>query len=224
MCSDERTNNGEPYFFLYQIVFKRTKLGLLLTGFERALLTEINVAPAQLHPNSWAFVRAFSILCNHFGHPPSVDVFLHFFEAKSPGKNLWVSFNGVAGRVLLTLFQQSYKGFKGKFFRVCCTDHDRTLLEGFPLYWVRKLGFKKPRALEELTTHDCEFCQVLASLGAVFNTVQLIKHEYDDEALKGYIGIVFTLSCLVVLVTILLCLYILPLYIRMFTPMFWITS
>jgi len=82
VCSDERTNNGEPYFFQYQTVFKRIKLRLPLTDFERALLTEINVTPAQLHPNSWAFMRAFSILCNHFGHPPSVDVFLHFFEAK----------------------------------------------------------------------------------------------------------------------------------------------
>jgi len=61
---------------------------LPLTGFEWALLTETNVAPAQLHPNSWAFVRAFGILCNHFEHTPSVDVFLYFFEAKSPGKKL----------------------------------------------------------------------------------------------------------------------------------------
>jgi len=125
-----------------------------------------------------------------------VDVFLNFFEAKSPGKNLWVSFNGVTGRVLLTLFQQSYKGFKGKFFRGCCTDHNCTFLDGFPLYWVRKLEFKKPRTLEELTPHDRKLCQVLASLGPVFNTVQLIKHEYNVEALKGYIGTDFTLSCL----------------------------
>jgi len=79
MCSDERTNDGEPYSFLYQTVFKRIKLRLPLTGFERALLTEINMAPAQLHPNSWAFMRAFSIMCNHFRHLPSVEVFLHFF-------------------------------------------------------------------------------------------------------------------------------------------------
>jgi len=116
------------------------------------------------------------------------------------------------------------KGFKGKFFRVCCADHDRTLLDGFPLYWVRKLGFKKARTLEELTPHDREFCQVLTSLGAVFNTVQLIKQEYDVEALKGYIGIVFTLSCMVVPVIVLLCLHILPLYIRMFTSVFWIPN
>jgi len=154
------------------------------------------VALAQLHPNSWAFVRAFAILCNHFGHTPTVDVFLYFFEAKSLGKKLWVSFNGVAGRVLLSLFQQSYKGFKGKFFRVCCIDYDRTLLDGFPLYWVKKLEFKKPRTLEELTPHDRELCQVLASLGAVFNIAQLIKHEFSPSDLKGYIG-----TCLYTFIT-----------------------
>jgi len=134
VCIDNRSNIGEPFFFFYQTVFKRIRQCLPFTGFERELLTEINVAPAQLHPNSWAFIRAFSILCNFFGHAPSVDVFLHFFEAKSPGKNVWVSFSGITGRVIPTLFQQSYKGFKGKFFRVCCSEQDRTALDGFPLY------------------------------------------------------------------------------------------
>jgi len=79
-------------------------------------------------------VQAFAILYNHFGHTPSVDVFLFFFEVKNLGKRLWMSFNRVAGRVLLTLFQQSYKGFKKKFFKICCSKHDLTLLDGFPLY------------------------------------------------------------------------------------------
>ena len=165
VCADDQANDGELFFFLYSIVFKRIKLHLPLTGFERALLTEISVAPAQLHPNSWDFMRAFTILCNHFGHPPppSIDVFLHFSEAKSPGKNLWVSFSGVAGRVLLTLFQQFYKDFKENFFKVCCTEHDPTLLDGFLLYWVRELKLKKPKTLEELTlsiTKCARFSQV----------------------------------------------------------------
>jgi len=84
VCAANRTNDGESFFFLYAIIFKRNKLRFPLSGFERALLTEINVAPAQLHPNSWAF----AIMFNHLGHPPSVDVFLHFFEDKSPGKKL----------------------------------------------------------------------------------------------------------------------------------------
>jgi len=79
-----------------------------------------------------------------------VDVFLYFFEAKRPGRKPWVSFNGAVGRVLLTLFQQSYKGFKGKFFKILCNDNDPSLLEGFPLYWTKEPKFKKPRCLEDL--------------------------------------------------------------------------
>jgi len=88
VCVDDRSNDGEPFFFFYQTVFKRIRQRLPFNSFERELLTETNVTPTQLHPNSWAFIRAFSILCNFFGHAPSVDVFLHFFEAKSLGKNL----------------------------------------------------------------------------------------------------------------------------------------
>jgi len=189
VCSDESPDPERPFCFVYSTVFKRLRLRLPLTGFEHALLTEVNVAPAQLHPNSWAFVRAFSILCDHFGHTPSVDVFLSFFEAKSPGKKLWVNFNGVTGRVLLTLFQQSYKGFKGKFFKIRCSKSDLTLLDGFPLYWVKESGLKKSRNLEDLPTREREVCTFFSYLGAVFSTVELLKLEYNPKALKGYIGI-----------------------------------
>jgi len=134
VCGNERSNNGVPFFFFYQTVFKCIGMRLPFSAFERELLTEINVAPAQLHPNSWAFVRAFGILCGYFGQAPSVDVFLHFFEVKKQGKSLWVSFSSISGRVLLTLYQQTFKGWRGKFSRVCCSDFDHTALDGFPLY------------------------------------------------------------------------------------------
>jgi len=92
---DDHADPEEPFFFMYSTIFKRIKLRLPFTGFKHALLTEVNVAPAQLHPNNLAFVRAFAILCNHFVHTPSVDVFLFFFEAKNHGKRLWI--NGVVG-------------------------------------------------------------------------------------------------------------------------------
>ena len=100
-----------------------------------------------------------------------------------------MSFSGVTGRVILNLFQQSYKGFKEKFLRVCCSEHDRTSLDRFPLYWVGKLTLKKAKTLDKLSSADREVCQVLASLRAVFNTVELIKNEYSPTRLPGYIGI-----------------------------------
>ena len=135
VCSDESSDPEGPFCFIYSTI-KKLLLRLPFANFKRALLTEINVAPAQLHPNSWPFVRAFSIFCHHFGNLPSVDVFLYFFEAKSLGRKLWIRFNGVVGRILLTLFQQSYKGFKGKFFKIRCSADDPNLLDEFPLYWT----------------------------------------------------------------------------------------
>jgi len=123
---------------------------LPFTFFEKELMMELNVAPCQLHPNAWALIRAFEILCNYFGHNASVDVFLHFFKAKNPWDRSWVSLNGVAGRVILGLYQQSFKDWKGRFYMISATQQSPTLLEGFPLYWVPGVEFKKPRGLETM--------------------------------------------------------------------------
>jgi len=134
------------------------------------------------------------MLYHHFGHLPSVEVCLYFFEAKRLGRQLWVSFNGVAGRVLLTLFQQSYKGFKGKFFKVRCSKNDPNILDRFPLYWTDELEFQKPIRLEDMPQREQEVCLFLSNLKVVFDTAILIKHEYCPTSLKAYIGIPLTLT------------------------------
>ena len=62
VCGDERANDGVPFFYFYQVVFKSIGVRMPFSRFERELLTEINAAPAQLYPNSWSFVKAFDIL------------------------------------------------------------------------------------------------------------------------------------------------------------------
>jgi len=104
VCADDKGNNDELFCFVYTTLFKKVKLRFPFTRFERELLTELDIAAAQLHPNSWAFVRAFQIMCAHLGLPASVDVFLFLFEAKHPGDRLWVSLNGIAGRSILSIF------------------------------------------------------------------------------------------------------------------------
>lgn len=64
---------------MYMCLFKVLGLVLLLTAFQCALLEHLNVAHSQLHPNSWAMVRAFEVLCPFFNIRPSVLVFLYFF-------------------------------------------------------------------------------------------------------------------------------------------------
>ena len=104
ICSDDQGSNGKTFCFVYATMFKKVKLCFPFTRFERELLTELDIAPAQLHPNTWAFVRAYQIICAHLGHPASVDVFLYLFEANNPGDRLWVSLNGVAERFILSIF------------------------------------------------------------------------------------------------------------------------
>ena len=154
VCADEASNPEGPFCFIYSTIFRRLGIRLPLTLFERTLLTEVNVAPAQLHPNSWVFVRVFAILCYSLGLTPFVGTFIYFFEVKDHGKKLWVSFNSVAGRVLLTLFQQSYKGLKKNFFKVRSNRRDPALLDGFPLYWTEKPILQRARCLEDLSPQE----------------------------------------------------------------------
>ena len=92
VCADIEADLASGHFcFFYSTLFSKVGLRLPLNSFEKTLLTELNVAPAQLHPNSWAFVRAFHILCTHFGLVPSANVFLYFFEMNKSTKKVWTS-------------------------------------------------------------------------------------------------------------------------------------
>lgn len=145
MCADISTDSASRQFcFFYSTLFSKIRLRLPLSSFEKILLTELNVALAQVHQNSWAFVQAFHILCTHFELVLSTNVFLYFFEMKKSTKQMWSSLSGVGGRVLLTLFQSSYKGFKGSFLKVRASSQKPDLLEG-----SRYIGLRIP-ALSEL--------------------------------------------------------------------------
>ncbi|RDX75136.1 hypothetical protein CR513_45023, partial [Mucuna pruriens] len=69
----------EPFFYLYETLFSKLGIQLPFTDFEQAALQALNVAPTQLHPNSWAFLRAFELLCEDMGWEPSLNVFFWFF-------------------------------------------------------------------------------------------------------------------------------------------------
>ena len=194
ICADDKANTGELFCFIYATFFKKVKLRLPFTRFERELLTELDIAPAQLHPNSWAFVRAFQIICAHLWLPASVDVFLFLFEAKN---RLWISLNRITGRSILSIFQQSYKDWKGKFIKVRPNEQDPSLLNGFPLYWVHKGNkdskecFRRPRSpdnMGELDKDLCLFWKSVAATNITFPTASIISFEFFEGQLEAHIG------------------------------------
>jgi len=117
-----------------------------------------------------------------------VEVFLYFYEAKRLGLQLWVFFNGVSGRALLTLFQSSYKNFKGKFLKFRCNKRNPTLLVRFPLYWTEKPRFQGARCLKDLPPSDEEVCRFLTGLTVVFDIAFLLGKEFSPKVLKAYTG------------------------------------
>lgn len=135
ICKDGR-NENTPFYYSYTIVFSELGVRLPLDPFEKELLSTINIAPAQLHPNSWAFVRAFHILCTHLGIVPSTNMFFYFFESKTSGCSSWTFISTFNNRVLVTEYQSSYKHFKRKLLKICSSPNRPNILEGFHLYWL----------------------------------------------------------------------------------------
>ena len=125
---------------------------------------------------------------------------------------MWVSFNGVAGRVLSTLFQQSYKGFKKNFSKVRSNQRDPSPLDGFPLYWTKKPNLQRARCLEDLSPQERGVCELLSGLSAPLNTLELLKCEFSPEDLETYIG-TSLFSCLL-LYPIFACILVLFTYSR----------
>src|SRR3954471_3821460 len=80
----------------------------------------LNLAPSQLHPNAFAFMRAFEIVCNYLGIGATTALFGRCFRIQrqaANGRYSWVSFRN-AERKLFGMYIDSVKGFKDRYFVV----------------------------------------------------------------------------------------------------------
>jgi len=143
-----------PFFFMYKCLFEVLGLILPLTVFQYALLKHLNMAPSQIHPNSWVIVRAFEILCPFFNIWPSVPVFLFFFQMKLTGKIGWVFLNSVSKK-LFEFDSNVFRHLKDHFFKVLAFD---VVADGLPLMFnrdrepvSRSIGILTPPGSSHLT-------------------------------------------------------------------------
>lgn len=121
-------------------MFKELGLTLPFLYFQCFVLSTLNVAPTQLHPNSWAFIRAFEVLCNIC---PTTSKFFHFYALRLGKQARWVFLHGRLNNRLFSLFTSSYKHFKTSFFKVSSSPDVLSFFlnqQGetkFLLYWTR---------------------------------------------------------------------------------------
>src|SRR3954471_7564385 len=80
----------------------------------------LNLAPSQLHPNAFAFMRAFEIVCNYLGIGATTTLFGRCFRVQrqtADGRYSWVSFRN-ADRKLFGMYTDWVKGFMDRYFLV----------------------------------------------------------------------------------------------------------
>ncbi|KOM33225.1 hypothetical protein LR48_Vigan01g278100 [Vigna angularis] len=176
-----RENATNDFFYCYAPPFYDLYVRLPLTIFQMDVLRTLNVAPSQLHPDSWGYIQAVAVICQALAIRPIVALFLHFFRCRLIARKGWVSLISEPGNALLELYSQSYRGFKDKFFKVLILDSGRTHFfdeDGnpkFPLYWTQDPLRFTSWAEDKMTIDELEALSVLTALPCPFSSRRLIN-------------------------------------------------
>ncbi|QCD82377.1 Transposase putative [Vigna unguiculata] len=117
-----RERAAEDFFYMYMCHFSQLHIRLPFDEFTMGVLQLLNVAPTQLHPNSWAYLQAFRLLCMALYLHPSPRAFLYFFVTRPKSPTTWLSLISRPGFNRLDAFTQSFKHFKDGFFKVVFSD------------------------------------------------------------------------------------------------------
>jgi len=143
---------GPLLLLVFLSFFSDLHVGLLFYDFTMGVLQSLNVAPSQLHPNTWASYKTFRLICDMFRLSPTPYTFLSYYTSHLAEPVSWHSFISRPDNILFSLFTISYKNFKGKFFKIFVEPEDTRFFfdkvgrSRFPLYWTRN-----PTRFKELT-------------------------------------------------------------------------
>lgn len=106
------------FFYAYVTLFRDLGVRLPFSKFHMGVLRELNICPAQLHPNGWAFMQAFVVLCTGLLLTPTPASFLYFFHVRPHPHRCWISLVPAKDKQLFTSFNSSYKDFKSNFIKI----------------------------------------------------------------------------------------------------------
>jgi len=79
------------------------------------VLRFLDVVPTQFHPNSWAALQAFRLICDVFRLMSSPQSFLFYFNSRSAQLVGWLSLSSHPHSILFASYTSSYKYFKDIF-------------------------------------------------------------------------------------------------------------
>lgn len=121
-------------------------LRLLFSVFQMEVLRILNVAPTELHPNSWGYIQVFVVICQELAIRPTAALFLHFFRTRLMAKRAWLSLSTELGNAILRLYAHPLKASKISFLeclslsRVSLSSLTKMEVPSFLCNGLRTLG------------------------------------------------------------------------------------
>jgi len=131
------------------------------------VLRALNVAPTQVHPNSWAYMQAFCVLCQSLYLQPSPYAFLYFNDTRPRQPTTWLSLISRPSISRLVAFCHSFKNFKDGYFKVVVKEEGKSHFLNahgstkFPFSWTGTPSRYKDMGTDELSTGDKEVVETL---------------------------------------------------------------
>jgi len=171
----------EKFFYMYMCHFSQLHVQLPLDGFTMGVLCALNVAPTQLHLNSWAYLQAFRVLCQSLYLEPSPYAFLYFYDTRPRQPTTWLSLISRPSISRLDAFSQSFKHFKDGYFKVVVKEKGKPYflnVDGstkFPFSWTGTPSRYKDMGMDELSTGDKEVVEILMKFVDKLPTKGLVR-------------------------------------------------
>jgi len=85
-----RSSFPVDFFFMYARVMKDSCIVIPFDDFCSDVLRFLNVAPTQLHPNGWAYLRAFQFVCSALAITPTIPLFFTHYSTQPGNKVGWL--------------------------------------------------------------------------------------------------------------------------------------
>ncbi|QCD99954.1 hypothetical protein DEO72_LG7g1241 [Vigna unguiculata] len=154
---------------------------LPLDDFTMGVLRVLNIAPTQLHPNSWAYMQAFRVLCQSLYLQPSPYAFLYFYDTRPYQRTTWLSLISRPNISRLDAFSQSFKHFKDGYFKVVVKEEGKPYflnVDGstkFPFSWTGTPSRYKDMGTNELSVGDKEVVETLMKFVDKLSTKGLVR-------------------------------------------------
>ena len=145
------------------------------------VLRALNVAPTQLHPNSWAYMQAFRVLCQSVYLQPSPYAFLYFYNTRPRQPTTWLSLISRPSISRLVAFSQSFKHFKDGYFKVVVKVEGKSHFlnaygsKKFPFSLTGTPSQYKDMGTNELSAGDKEVVETLMKFTDKLPTKGLVR-------------------------------------------------